>query len=189
MTAPATMPDDHVREGDPRRRGKEVREHALDCRWVALGRPAQALGQSDDMRVNGQGWHAEPLGEHDTRRLPAHPRQRHQVVHRGWHLATEALAEHLADATQAHGLLPEQPGRGDDPLQVGEVARGIGRNRWIGAKELWSDGICSSIRRLRAEDRRHEEIQGRREVQFAPRLRVALPQGLQHVTRLAGRRG
>jgi CRP/FNR family cyclic AMP-dependent transcriptional regulator len=176
MTAPPAVPDDQLRHSDPvlgREKGHEV---PLDLHRIGLLGPLESLGQPQDMGIDGDAGHSEGLAEDHVGGLAADTGQAHEVVEVLGYLPAEAVAQHLTDAKQRGGLVPEEAGRGDDALKVGTVSGSQSGRGWVGGKELRGDPVDPLIGALSAQNSGHQQLKGGGEVQLAADVGVLLGQ-------------
>ena len=132
----------------------------------------------EHVSIDGQPGNAKRMPEHDVRGLAADARQRGQLLHVGRHVAAVLGDEHLRHADQRLGLLPEEPGRQDQPLELGCVGPRQRPRVRIALEQRRRDHVHALVRGLRRQDRGGEQLEGVAVVQFGVGVRMLLGERL-----------
>ena len=175
--AAAPMPDQPVAEHRPLLLRHQLHQFLLDLLGRGLLRQAEPLRQAGDVRIHDHAAvHVKRVAQHDVGCLAAHAAQLRQLLHRARHLAAVLLHQRLAAGLEALGLVAEEPGRLDGPLQSGQGSPGVVGGGAILLEQVRRDQVHALVGALRREDGRHQQFERVGVVQFAMRVRVSLLQ-------------
>lgn len=165
-----------VAELEPLGSGDDLHEAALDLVPRLLPGQPQPLRQPHHVGVDGDPLDdAVGVAEDDVRRLPGHPLEPGQLLHRPGDLAAVLLDDGPAGLLDEPGLLPVEPQRPDGLLQLLPRRTGVVLRRPIPLEEARGDLVHLGVGGLRRQDGRHEELQGRLPAEGGPpHLRVRL---------------
>ena len=134
--------------------------------------PAKPPRQPGNMGIHNDAWLAEGIAQHQVGRLAPDTRQGHELFLRVGNLAAEPIAHRLAEADKSPGLSAEEPGRPDQPLELGLVCGGVVAGRGISGEQRWSHLVDQPVRAPGRQDRRNQQFERRGEVQLDTRVWV-----------------
>ena len=126
---------------------------------VSRGEPEPA-GQPADVGVDRQPGQAEADAAHDVGRLAARRREGDEVVHRASGTSPPKRSTRACGhADQAPRLVPEEPGRLDERLDLGGVGGGQVRGRRVAGEQRGRDHVHPLVGGLGRQDRRRQQLE------------------------------
>ncbi len=180
----AAVEDEDVGRVIPLGAREDRAEIGLDLLGVAVLRPSEALAQADHVGIDDDALGLVPEhAEDDVRRLAADARKLHELLDRLRHLAAVALDEGTGKPHDRFGLHPEEAERRHVRLDVDRVDRGQGPGVREAREELGRRLVHADVGRLRAEDDRHDELEGRPEIELGLRVRVLFGEARERLRR------
>jgi hypothetical protein len=155
------VPDQAIGGQLPLLAGQGRHQVALDLHRVGLGGQPEAVGQPGHVGVDHHpDGHAQGRRQDDVGGLARDPRQRHQGVEVGRHLAAVALDQGARHADQAPGLGAVEPRPEDQRLELGRLGDRQGRGVGVAGEQRRGQGVDHLVGRLRRQDRRAQELEG-----------------------------
>ena len=127
---------------------------------------ANAVADTEDVRVDGHGCLVEDDALDYVRRLASHAWQSHQQLQLAGHLAIELVLQHASHADQMLGFVVGVA----DAFDV--LVNHLGRCQshclgcWVVLKEPWRDQIYSFVRALGTQNDGYQQLEWRGVVQF-----------------------
>ena len=166
------MENEAPRELDPVLLRIDRSEARLDVRTRSI--EPKALGHASDVAVDGHRRHPKGRSEDDRCRLATHSMQPREPIHVRRHLATELLEKAAGHPAKRLRLLVVEPRRLDIPLEDSGRRRRVVRRATVLGEEDPGDLVDPLVLGLRRQDRRHEQLQRRRETERGSPVRIGL---------------
>ena len=148
----------------------------LNLHRVLLLRPAEAPGQTAEMRVHRDSWDPESVAQHHVSGLASDPRQSYQVLEPRRHVTAKSLDQHRPDLDQRVGFGSVESRGLDHRLELGAVRRSVVRGAPVPGKHHRSHHVHPDIGGLSRHHRGHQQLQRVLEVEFTFRVGIALYQ-------------
>src|SRR5258708_4159152 len=172
---PASMEDQIPGRLDPPLPWEAPPKVLLDLVRVALAGEPEPAGHPRDVPIDGDRWDAEGVREDDRGGLPADAVERGEALHVARDLAAEPLHDPQRGRLHRPGLLAEEAGRLQVPLEDRHVDAGvIGGGPVLREDDRPGDLVDPLVLGLRREDRRDEELERVRELERRAPVRVGL---------------
>ena len=154
-------------------RGSSAVQLLLHHQRVVARGVAEPLREPHDVRVRGDAGDAERVAEHHVGGLATHPRQRHQVLEPWPGTSPPNRSTSAADSPMTDLVLArKKPVGSQDLLDLLRVRGGQRRRVRVAGEEGRRREVHPHVRRLRRQHRGDEQLERRREVELAVRVRV-----------------
>src|SRR5687768_9985475 len=187
----SAVKDENVRNIRPFVARKERHQLALDLYRILLLRQAEAdaepshVGIDDDSLAS-----SECVSKNDIGGFPSDTGKLDQLLHGTGNFSIVAFDQRLAEADQALRLVAEKAGAANDVLKLLDWRIRHRGCCWISPKEQRRHHVDPLVGALRAQNRRHQELQRRFVIELAVRIGMRALESRHHLGSVrAERRG
>ncbi|HEX2444322.1 MAG TPA: hypothetical protein VHJ77_10295 [Vicinamibacterales bacterium] len=181
------MQDQRVGCQRPFFRREERAQLLLDDDRIVRIRDADAVGDAQDMTIDGEPRHAQRVTQDDVGGLAADAGEFDELLHARRNLAPMLLDERDRHAGERLRFHPEEAGGLNLGLELRRGCPGQRARVRVSFEERRRDLVDALVGALRRQDRRDEQLVGTAEVELGERARVLTLELFEDLASLPGR--